>query len=288
MKFQRIIGIVFAAMAAALILLIPVERRSGLKNWEMTAKPVPISAVVRSLRPVYPYSVVPGGVYSAQELQKALLKDRLVREHYADFNLAAVHVVTTAEARYAYVSYRRGGKLLWTTHRLRIPQGETLLTDGVNYCRTRCGNRLSATPRSPTSASEPPATVLNLPNFPFSNYPSTLMADDLIRLDTPMVQDAPPASILTQPRLTPILPSSGAAYVAPLPSALPLLAATSVFTPAATIGAPLPHARSVPMPTDSITEPPALPSAVPEPGTMTLGLITLLGLYGISALVKKH
>lgn len=288
MKYQRIIGIVFAAMATALILLIPMERRSGLKNWQMASKPSPISAVVRSLRPVYPYSVIPGGVYSPQELERDLSKDRLLREHYADFNFATARVVTTAEARYAYVSYRLGGRLLWTTRKLRIPKGETLLTDGLNYCRTRCGNRLSDVPHRETSAMEPASNLLSLPNFPSSNFPPSLLADNLIRLDSPMVEDAAPPSVFTQPRLSPILPSSGAAFASPLPSSLPLLAATPVFIPAPSLYAPLPHPKSVPITALPFTELPTPPSAVPEPGTLGFGLVAMLGVCGIFVFVKKR
>ena len=36
-------------------------------------------------RPVYPYSVIPGGVESAQELKNAVLRDSVVAGHYAGF-----------------------------------------------------------------------------------------------------------------------------------------------------------------------------------------------------------
>ena len=156
MHYRRIIGIIFAAMLVAIILQIPLHRRSAIRTWPMAAKSDPIPATVRSLRPVYPYSVIPGGVYSTEELKRAMFKDPMVREHYAGFDLAAAHLVTTAGERYAYVSYRMGGKLLWTTHKLRIPKGETLLTDGVTFCRTRCGNQLSEFPHRETASPEPP------------------------------------------------------------------------------------------------------------------------------------
>jgi hypothetical protein len=283
MSYRRIIRIILAALAVALILQIPIHR-NGLKTWRMTAKPVAIPAVVRSLRPVYPYSVIPGGVYSTKELERALSTDSLAREHYADFNLAATHLVTTAEARYAYVSYRLGGRLLWTTHKLLIPKGETLLTDGVNFCRTRCGNRLSEVPhREAMSANEPSVRLLNLPNFT-----PTLLASNLLGLDLPTVETAA-ATVLPVPeaRLQPVVPSSAAAYQSPLPP--------SHWLPVSLIGVPLPaiYAQQANPKLIGLTQPSTdvdtiLSDAVPEPAPLGLGLIALVGLGGLVVFGKKR
>lgn len=124
-----------------------------------------VPAVWRALRPNYPYSVISGGAYSAAELANASTKDRVVAAHFADFDMKSVRTVTLAEDRYQYVSYRVNNQILWTNDRLRIPKGEVLLTDGRSYARTRCGNRLSNTPKGPTSAQQPPDRALSLPPF---------------------------------------------------------------------------------------------------------------------------
>ena len=123
----------------------------------------PLPAFVRSLHPNYPYSVIPGGAYSAAELRYVNRKDDAVRAHYADFNLRTAHLVQLTEDHYQYVSYRVKNQIYWTKKRLRIPQGEYLLTDGVHFARTRCGNRLSDTPRQQISSSEPDPTMLSQP-----------------------------------------------------------------------------------------------------------------------------
>ena len=38
-----------------------------------------------------------------------------------------------------YVSYRRNNQVFWTRHQMLIPAGETLLSDGENFVRVRCG-----------------------------------------------------------------------------------------------------------------------------------------------------
>ena len=100
-------------------------------------------------RPVYPYSVISGGVSNAAELRIALYHDPVAAAHYADFDPAHVQVVRLAQARRAYVSFRKDNRIYWTRRPILLAKGETVLSDGVNEARTRCGNRISDTPRTP-------------------------------------------------------------------------------------------------------------------------------------------
>jgi hypothetical protein len=102
----------------------------------------------------YPYSVVPGGVHSAEALAAAV-EDPLVAEHYASIDIAHARVATVPAPRQVYVSYRVGNRLYWTSHKLALHAGEQVLTDGLNEIRARCGNRISDTPQQPTLAKEP-------------------------------------------------------------------------------------------------------------------------------------
>jgi hypothetical protein len=115
-------------------------------------------------RPLYPYSIIPGGVESADELRKAVANDPVVAAHYAGFDLDHVHVVRLAEARSAFVSYRKHNTVFWTSKKLNLPAGETLITDGLHTSRTRCGNQVSDVPRTPTApAGEPTPETLTTP-----------------------------------------------------------------------------------------------------------------------------
>src|SRR5271157_5954987 len=80
-------------------------------------------------RPLYPYSIIPGGVESADELRKAVANDPVIAAHYAGFDIDHAHVVRLAEARSAFVSYRKGNTVFWTSKKLNLPAGETLITD---------------------------------------------------------------------------------------------------------------------------------------------------------------
>jgi hypothetical protein len=120
-----------------------------------TAAQVEAQDKPKKTRRVYPYSIVPGGLANRQELQHAIVADKVVAVHYATFDAARATVETVGKARAVYVSYRKGDKVFWTAKKLHLAEGETLLSDGQNEIRGRCGNRISDTPRQPVEAKGP-------------------------------------------------------------------------------------------------------------------------------------
>jgi hypothetical protein len=108
-----------------------------------------------SARAIYPYSVIPGGVESASELRNSVAHDPVVATHYGDFDIARARVVRLNQDRLLYVSYRLGNRVFWSKNRLTLLKGETVITDGENMARTRCGNRLAEAPVGPVLAAEP-------------------------------------------------------------------------------------------------------------------------------------
>lgn len=109
----------------------------------------------KKTRRVYPYSIVPGGVIDRRELAHAIVMDKVVAAHYAAFEAAKATVETVSKPRAVYVSYRKGDKVFWTSKKLQLAEGETLLSDGRNEIRTRCGNRISDVPQLPVEAKGP-------------------------------------------------------------------------------------------------------------------------------------
>jgi hypothetical protein len=108
-------------------------------------------------RPVYPYSVVPGGIEDAKELKWVAEHDPVVAAHYAGFNYERAQVVRLALARTVYVSYRIGNNIYWTRRRLLLRKGEKLITDGKMIARTRCGNRVEEAPQQQAASPVEPA-----------------------------------------------------------------------------------------------------------------------------------
>ena len=117
-------------------------------------------------RPVYPYSVVSGGVRDARELKWMAQHDAVVASHYAGFDYDRARVVRLPLARTAYISYRIGDKVYFTRHRVTLRKGETVITDGKITARSRCGNRVEEAPQQATSSLEPPAVQFDQPVFP--------------------------------------------------------------------------------------------------------------------------
>lgn len=117
-------------------------------------------------RPVYPYSVVAGGVKDASELKWAAEHDPVVARHYAGFDYDHARVVRLVLERTAYISYRIGNKVYWTRRRIKLKKGETVITDGKITARTRCGNRVEEVPQQATSSSEPPVVAFDQPMMP--------------------------------------------------------------------------------------------------------------------------
>ncbi len=122
----------------------------------------------------YRFSVVPGGVYSAAELEDSRAVDRVVADHYADFGSAVVRRTLPVDTL-MYVSYRVANRVYWSAKKHRIPKGESLLSDGKNMARIRCGNRLSLVPKLPISGEhEPGEAMLSLLEPPPSVTPSPI------------------------------------------------------------------------------------------------------------------
>ena len=121
----------------------------------------------RPSRPVYPYSVVAGGVEDAKELKWVAEHDPIVGAHYAGFDYAHAQVVRLTLARTAYLSYRIGNHIYWTRRRITLHKGEKVITDGRMTARTRCANRVEETPQQQAvSPAEPPAQKFDEPVGP--------------------------------------------------------------------------------------------------------------------------
>jgi hypothetical protein len=114
-------------------------------------------------RDVYPYSVVPGGVESPEELQQAAAHDRVVAQHYAGFDFKRARVIELKQSQLMYLSYRMRDKIYWTSKRIRLRAGEKVISDGKTIARTRCANQVSESAKHVASPKEPPAEKFDQP-----------------------------------------------------------------------------------------------------------------------------
>lgn len=225
-----------------------------LTTAEVATPPIwPLSSAVEHFekdhRVVFPYSIIPGGAESLRELRQAVTMDQVVARHYSDFDLARVRRIILRAPQSMYVSYRIGNDVFWTKHKLTLPKGETMLTDGRAMARTRCGNRVSAVPSKPNSLVEPTAEELNA-----SMFGPSVSTPYLAAYSAPLL--AFPSASATQPA----------------ESSIP------AFVPTAIVSfLPLPGSGNG---SSGTTAPPIVtspdpPVGVPEPGTAGLVLVGL-------------
>jgi hypothetical protein len=187
---------------------------------------------------IYPYSLIPGGIESVEELKNAIAHDPLLKAHYGGFNLAKARLIRLTKDREVHVSYRLGNQIYWTKRKLKLFKGETLISDGENASRTRCGNRISVPPATPISPEEPTPDVLDTPR-------------ELAPISPLFLPDDPPKAPLLI-ILTSMSPPGGSIFIPPI---------VPIFTEG---DAPLP-----------IGPKPTAPTPVPEPDTFCLLIATL-------------
>jgi hypothetical protein len=159
-------------------------------------------APAKEARPVYPYSIVPGGVHDPKELERVFERDPVVASHYRDFDFRRARVLQLTEDRTVYVSYRIRGHVYWTTKRVLLHRGEKVITDGKMTLRTRCGNQVSENPRKKSRPTSWPWRGLrtrsdSIPTAAVIPYP-TNFESSLTRSSLPMLAMAPPGySLIT-------------------------------------------------------------------------------------------
>lgn len=141
-------------------------RSDGSRN-----SPTPLT--VGLSRPVYPYSVIPGGIRSVAELERDMEEDPVVRRQYQDFKFQRAHLLQVSDKQAMYASYRIGQKIYWTRKRVSLHPGETLISDGNIVVRTRCGNRVAEKPLDAGSPLEPPQEDFDQPYAAMIAVPTT-------------------------------------------------------------------------------------------------------------------
>jgi hypothetical protein len=206
-----------------------------------------LSAASVSKRPVFPYSVIPGGVRDAHELQTAAAADPVVARHYSDFRITRARVIRLDRPQAMYVSYRRNNQVYWTKNKMVIPAGESLISDGENLARVRCANRLSPVAALPVAALDPTAEKLNSPEFV-----PPLFAEMLPGEETGIFPPGPESAIGSAPASTP---------------RVGFLGGGSPFNP------PLLNSSTPPSPGTQVPPPP--PVSTPEPSSLLLLAVSI-------------
>lgn len=198
-------------------------------------------------RVIYRYSVIPGGVRSQEELSASVDNDRVVAAHYAGFQISHARMIRAEETKFVHVSYRMRDKVFWTAATVKLPKGETLITDGREVARARCGNKVSAVALEPVSEEEPAIETFDVPLVAGPETPEPKSISELV---------------VEPGEFVPLEPS--------IPIQYPVIEHPTIQYP------------TIPpfyYPPEIVVSPPSDDIIVPEPGALgllTSGLITLL------------
>jgi hypothetical protein len=200
------IGTGLLAFALAKVMSKPYSAAALLETQITSDRPelIPNYKPPQNERIVYPYSVISGGVHSREELAVNITSDPVVAKHYAGFAVQRARIVRSEEAQFAHVSYRIRNNVYWTAKTVKIPKGETLITDGQSSARTRCGNKVSVLPQEPISPEEPPIETFEIPIIAAAEPPPL----DLAKLPEPELELRPnsPLKSYAELELRPIPP----------------------------------------------------------------------------------
>ena len=211
------------------------------------------TAKARTTHPVYPFSLVAGGVYSPSELARAIATSESLRAHYKNFDFKHVRLIRIQNNTPAFVSYRKDGKIYWTKRKLTIHSGELVLADGRYLVRARCANQISFAPQEPVDPT--PSDVegrLDIPSVPTPiDYPR------LREISSPLL---PPMQFAAPPALLAKAYSPAAT--------MPMLRITPVCTQCGESTSSRPPVTP--------TNPPHKPVPMPDSDGLTLGVVGLL------------
>ncbi len=226
---------------------------SDLSNPSLVAQEVPTAPLV------FPYSVISGGARSSRELLEAARREPVVAAHYAEFSVSDARVIRLPHDKLAYVSYRLGNRIYWTRTKVKLHQGETLLSDGKHLARTRCGNRISDVAMAPISPQEPPQTLLSTPFVP-----AHVNIDPGFLATLPIWPETSAAPVLTAMHDVPLVPGPGPGF----PPFLPTFCCGQKSSPST------PSSPSYPLPQPGYPAPLSL--TTPEPDSFLLLLSSLI------------
>ena len=161
-RIGAIVGVLVVGLAAASIGIWMRQSPEPNPAWPRAENIVvpatsPRSALRNETRANFRYSIVEGGVHTATEMRQAIDRDSVVASHYAGLDPSRFRVERLPTRTVAHVSYRIGQEVFWTRKKLVLEAGETVLTDGTNIIRARCGNRVSMKGLGPEWREEPNA-----------------------------------------------------------------------------------------------------------------------------------
>jgi hypothetical protein len=251
-------------------------RGDASQNLSLLAAKSVAGPIVIPRRVVYPYSVIPGGIRTPEDLREVSEHDSVIGQHYAGFDYRNARIVEVEHPKLVYLSYRMHGKIFWSTRRVSLHVGEKLITDGTMTARVRCANRVSEAAQKGSSPEEPPAAKFEEPFLGTAEQvppPATFVS----ALSPPAFPgqgvEAPP--VMSYAGAPPIGGGFPPLFPPPIPSGSCAPSKKNGKAQALDMGLELSEqATNKPKPCPTPPKPP-----IPEPGTIVLVGSGLAGIY---------
>ncbi|MFZ0480266.1 MAG: hypothetical protein WAL71_14075 [Terriglobales bacterium] len=194
---------VMAVIAAALY-----ANRERHRRADFVAAPVAVQVAAPAVaakshgktRPVYQYSLVPGGLRSVREI-RAALQDPVLAKGYGTLDFGKLHARRLTKDTCVFVQSRKNGSIFWTKHCIQIHAGEIIWTDGSHSLMARCGNLIAYAPQEPQIELEAAALNEVIGDIPVPDIPDEVDAlnEQAPELSLPPDSVKPPAPISPAP-----------------------------------------------------------------------------------------
>lgn len=202
------------------------------------------------IRPVYPHSLIPGGVRNAKEFMVAIGRDRVLASFFREYDASHATPCTLPHGKY-FVTVRNGNAITWSKR--AIEKGEQdCITDGRITILTKCGNEVSFIPQDPSQ--EVTSEEIAVPAYEVTNGDGRLLPVDA------GVQPTPNGIVGLAP------PTNGSQPYGQIPMP-PIL------------GIPVPPITILPVPPPTVQ--------VPEPSTLGLSTVGIF-ILGFAAWINKR
>ena len=180
------------------------------------ASPAPAASVSKlwsaaaTSRPVYRYSLIPGGVRTVAELHERVASDAMLSERFEQFDWSSARISKLPADLLVFVNFRKDGKISWTRQRILVRAGQEIISDGVRTILTRCGNEISFVLQTPVEYLPPGTLDLEVGTVAQPPLPVPVQC-----CDNPLPPSPPPAQCCVSP--SPPLPSQVQCCVDPIP-----------------------------------------------------------------------
>jgi hypothetical protein len=178
---------------------------------------------------IYPYSVIPGGIHSFDELGRAHDNGFLP----VGFDINKAHFTTLDHDVMTHVTFRNSdGSVYWSKRAILIRAGERIVTDGHFTLLLRCGNEIAVIVPGDVPTQDAPVDADIPMEQPVASVPGDPLPPDTILPSDPAPIPVVGTPLPSPPGITPGIPiyacCAGLPPTSPIPPVQPIPPRVSV------------------------------------------------------------